>query len=499
MVTRLSKARPGGGRLQPRRRCGTRLHVQIRERLERWLAKLPPGAAIPSEYALAAEAGVNRRTVRRAVLDLIAAGRLVRVRRTTRVPAAATVPAALDAAGEVPHPLTQHSWHPLPVPRRVVIANYEYLPWQRQGWQAVSQACVAAHPGLTVEHLVVPPSVDGVAAYAAFLRAHPADIALCAVSMLRDLVAAGTLQELPAFLAEAAMAPDSLWPTLGAAVPEVLRHALPIHVGIAPLLLNQEILDGLGAPALASQALPDVLDWLLTLTHSLPPGVLALHNPVFLLMAGGLPEEPMRAAALETLLEDLANWAARLKAQTRHLGWSSGREPATSDAFLTRQVLAHVGHSFYAPGRLAQAGCRYRSVFPTPVSGRIAPVGCTCAALTTRAAPAGAAADVLRFLIAREGQELLAQHRLNCPMHRAALSTYEQALSALLPGSLAALVPHLRQQAAGRAAAVGLFEHAWTPLLAAWIQGARGTGESAALRRELQQVARRLAPGMVNP
>lgn len=54
----------------------TTKRAQVRQILESRIAELPPGAQLPSERSLVAELGVSRVTVRAAIAELVAAGRL---------------------------------------------------------------------------------------------------------------------------------------------------------------------------------------------------------------------------------------------------------------------------------------------------------------------------------------------------------------------------------------------------------------------------------------
>ncbi len=386
------------------------LPEQLLERLQTWVQQQEPGTRLPSERQLAQMAGVNRRTLRKALTALQDEGVLHRSARGTVIRRDADKAASPVAEPQaIAHPLQVFSAIVPPPVRPLVMSSFETLPWHQRMWQRLTAAYTA---GSSVPVVIepVPHDISNHGSYADYLGATRPDIAQVLPEMVRGLSSRQLVQPLPSEL-RAGMASDQLVVNrLADTGDNVWQWAVPVHFCFWLVLRNQN--HG-GSRLSRTMDADQLVDTLLETADRLPPGVAALCHPQSLAFMAGLPQARMTKASARAMSRAALAQMARLAPIAHRIRIEPGMFPAYLKTFLQGDAAYAVVQSSFALGALASLPFGCDLAMAQPAGTRWLSTGFSClAAMSER----DDAFSFMRFLLSEQAQTIIAEERANGPV-----------------------------------------------------------------------------------
>lgn len=449
---------------------------QLGERLEGWIReRCPTGYRFPNERKLAAMAGVNRLTLRKATARLLRDGLLERNARTTRVCAVTENNAAAEEFR--PHPLMSGRTAGR---RHLVIACFESLPWQANCWRE-AQPILAAAAGCAVEFKSVPVTVAAAPEYAQFLAAEQVDIAFLTSLMFEGLDDAGALATLPV---QGLLAQPGLTAAAQTMPERACQRFVPIHIGWRCALIEEASLPGM--PPAARRDPVAFAAWLASQSARLSPGAVLVDDPGYLFLLAG---EPLGDAG-DGYFRSLGQLGGAIAPALGRCSWHID-EPARGRSFAGGKAVAFVGNGFYGPGRFATSpSLRWRALPLAPLPGCGWRQAATGVAMTAGCQTPGAAAAVISAFLSPAVQDLVGRYRLNLPVREGSWGSYATGLGLGGAQDLAPAAASLRMSFE-REPWSQFLEHTAGSML-------RGGVDSARACEDALRAAASLAPGLAH-
>ncbi len=391
------------------------LYMQIRESIRKWIDSRQEGDRMPSENDIAAQAGVDRSTVRKALHEFVREGRL---RRST----CGTVVAKSGWQIMPPHPLafSQMLTDCQDETKITSIAVYEHLPAQKRLWSELEKIdnrdpiSNAGNPRFRV--LWVPTNIDTPELYSRFISSEQPDLVLLPHQLVASFVSAGNLHPLPPHLTDRLRSSDYHDEIIPRELEDILEWVVPVHFSVYGVIWNLKLLgeSARNIPSLLTQR--DFIDRLLALKPKGSQKKELIANPWDLACMRGIPFPEKDIADT-----DLAQWfepIAKLRPYKECLRWQEDRIWASCATFLRGDAITYAGNLSYILNYLPQASFPWHISLFAAETGLRLPANASCAAIRRSASDTAALDAAISFLAQEHFQKQVAVHHVNFAFSR---------------------------------------------------------------------------------